>query len=34
MVEATAVEEIGRIKHNCVGIYDDNCTQSLKKNFS
>ena len=34
MVEATAVEEIGRITHNCVGIYNKNCIQSLKKFFS
>ncbi len=33
MVEATAVEKIGRITHNCVGIYDDKCTISLKKNL-
>ena len=33
MVEATAVEEIGRITHNCVGIYDDKCIISLKKNL-
>jgi len=33
MVEATAVEEIGRITHNCVGIYDDKCILSLKKNL-
>ena len=31
MIEATAVEEIGRITHNCVGIYDDQCVNSLKK---
>ena len=31
MVEATAVEEIARITHNCVGIYNEKCTQSLKK---
>ena len=34
MVEATAVEEIGRITHNCVGIYNKNCIQSLKKKSS
>ena len=33
MVEATAVEEIGRITHNCVGIYNEKCVQSLKKIF-
>ena len=33
MVEATAVEEIGRITHNCVGIYNEKCIQSLKKNL-
>ena len=33
MVEATAVEEIGRITHNCVGIYDEKCILSLKKNL-
>ena len=31
MVEATAVEEIRRITHNCIGIYNKNCIQSLKK---
>ena len=34
MVEATAVEDIGRITHNCVGIYDDKCVHSLKKKSS
>ena len=34
MIEATAVEEIGRITHNCVGIYDDKCMDSLKKIFN
>ena len=34
MVEATAVEEIGRITHNCVGIYNKKCIQSLKKKSS
>ena len=34
MVEATAVEKIGRITHNCVGIYDDKCVVSLKKLFN
>ena len=33
MIEATAVEEIGRITHNCVGIYDNKCIVSLKKNL-
>ncbi len=33
MVEATAVEKIGRITHNCVGIYDDKCVISLKRNI-
>ncbi len=33
MVEATAVEKIGRITHHCVGIYDDKCIVSLKKNL-
>jgi len=33
MVEATAVEKIGRITHNCVGIYDNKCIVSLKKNL-
>ena len=31
MVEATAVERIGRITHNCVGIYNDLCESSIKK---
>ena len=31
MVEATAVEKIGRIIHNCVGIYDDKRIVSIKK---
>ena len=31
MVEATAVERIGRITHNCVGIYNDLCEASIKK---
>ena len=34
MVESTAVEKIRRITHNCGGIYNENCTQSLKKIFS
>ena len=34
MVEATAVEEIGGITHNCVGIYDYKCLYSLKKIFN
>ncbi len=34
MIEATAVEEIGGITHNCVGIYDDKCLYSLKKIFN
>ena len=33
IVEATAVEEIGRITHNCVGIYNDKCIISLRKNL-
>ena len=33
MVEATAVEEIGRITHNCVGIYDNGCVVFLNKNL-
>ena len=33
MVEATAVEKIGRITHNCVGIYDDKCIVSFKNNL-
>ena len=33
MVEATAVEKIGRITHNCVGIYNNKCIFSLKKNL-
>ena len=33
MVEATAVEKIGRITHHCVGIYDYKCIVSLKKNL-
>ena len=28
-VEATAVEEIGRTTHNCVGIYDNKYIASL-----
>ena len=31
MVEATAVERVGRITHNCVGIYNDLCESSIKK---
>ena len=34
MVEATEVEKIGRITHNCVGIYDDKCIVSFKKIFN
>ena len=34
MVEATAVEKIGRITHNCVGIYDNKCIVSFKKKSS
>ena len=34
MIEATAVEKIGRITHNCVGIYDDKCIVYLKKIFN
>ena len=30
MVEATAVERVGRITHNCVGIYNDLCDLLLK----
>ena len=30
MVESTAVENIGRITHNCTGIYDDDCLLSIK----
>ena len=31
MVEATAVERIGRITHHCVGIYNDICEVAIKK---
>ena len=31
MVEATAVERVGRITNNCVGIYNDLCESSIKK---
>ena len=31
MVEATAVERIGRITHHCVGIYNDFCEVAIKK---
>ena len=31
MVEATAVERIGRITHHCVGLYNDFCERSIKK---
>jgi len=31
MIEATAVERVGRITHNCVGIYNDLCEISIKK---
>ena len=31
MIEATAVERVGRITHNCVGIYNDLCEKSIKK---
>ena len=34
MVESTAVEKIGRITHNCVGIYDNKCKVSFKKKSS
>ena len=34
MVEATAVEKIGIITHNCVGIYENKCIVSLKKIFN
>ena len=34
MVEATAVEKIGRITHNCVGIYVNKCIVSFKKKSS
>ena len=30
MIESTAVENIGRITHNCTGIYDDDCLSSIK----
>ena len=30
MIESTAVENIGRITHNCTGIYDDYCLSSIK----
>jgi hypothetical protein len=33
MIEATAVERIGRITHHCVGLYNDFCERSIKKNF-
>ena len=31
MIEATAVERIGRITHHCTGIYNDFCELSIKK---
>lgn len=31
MIEATAVERIGRITHHCVGLYNDFCKKSLKE---
>ena len=31
MIEATAVERIGRITHHCVGLYNDFCERSIKK---
>ena len=31
MVEATAVERIGRITHHCTGLYNDFCEISFKK---
>ena len=30
MIESTAVENIGRITHNCTGIYNDDCLSSIK----
>ena len=30
MIESTAVENIGRITHNCTGIYDEDCLSSIK----
>ena len=30
MIESTAVENTGRITHNCTGIYDDDCLSSIK----
>ena len=31
MIEATAVERVGRITHHCVGLYNDFCSKSLKE---
>ena len=31
MVEATAIERIGRITHHCVGLYNDYCEAAIKK---
>ena len=30
MIESTAVEDIGRITHNCTGIYNDDCLTSIR----
>ena len=30
MIESTAVEEIGRITNHCIGLYDDDCKNSIK----
>ncbi len=31
MIEATAIERVGRLTHNCVRIYNDLCEFSIKK---
>ena len=31
VIESTAVEDIGRITHNCIGIYDEDCFNSIKQ---
>ena len=33
MLESTAVEEIGRITHHCLGLYNDDCESSIKSNL-
>jgi 2,4-dienoyl-CoA reductase-like NADH-dependent reductase (Old Yellow Enzyme family) len=33
MIEATAVERVGRITHHCAGLYNEFCAKSLKEIF-